>query len=196
MFLLLPFLSWELMRVCYPFSLSDIYLTYAPMLTVHCGCLALKSIEPVEHGMALICLQKKKKKAWRWCSQHFSDSRSDLDMPVWLMTELRRSSHSELSSCERQETKSRQFWCLFWNWYQCWISKDAKPVSEVALTGQIKKYLIATICMLKKNSSTLWPLNPKREESHNTSFYHAFTVHLRLSFWRTNQQRKEKTCRL
>lgn len=67
------------MRVCYPFSLSDIYLTYAPMLTVHCGCLALKSIEPVEHGMALICLQKKK--------MHDDDvysifSRSDLDMPV------------------------------------------------------------------------------------------------------------------
>lgn len=39
-----------------------IYLTYAPMLTVHCSCLTLKSIEPVEHGMALICLQKKKKK--------------------------------------------------------------------------------------------------------------------------------------
>lgn len=78
MFLLLPFLSWELMRVCYPFSLSDIYLTYAPMLTVHCGCLALKSIEPVEHGMALICLQKKEKKkkdAWRWCLQHFQQIR-------------------------------------------------------------------------------------------------------------------------
>lgn len=49
------------------------------MLTVHCGCLALKIIEPVEHGMALICLQKKK--------MHDDDvysifSRSDLDMPV------------------------------------------------------------------------------------------------------------------
>ena len=141
-----------------------------------------------------------KKKTWWWCFQHFSDSRSLLDKPVWLMSVQRGSGHSEPSSWKQQEAKLRQFWCLFWNWYQFWISEEAKPLSEVAFTGQIKKYLIPAICILKRNSRLVDLWTPKEmlllRESHNTSFYHVFTVLLRISFWRTNQQKKEMIRRL